>query len=83
MINFKIKKKTKITENIIEELAMSCLEQQVYSYIYATDISPDGDNPKRETYEDVLLVGRMVNAVRRINLDVPYESQQESIKEVQ
>jgi type I restriction enzyme R subunit len=74
---------TKITENSIEELAISCLEQQGYSYIYAPDISPDGDNPERETYEDVLLVGRMINAVRRINSDVPYESQHEAIKEVQ
>ncbi len=74
---------TKITENSIEELAISCLEQQGYGYIYALDISPDSDNPERETYEDVLLVGRIVNAVRRINPDVPYESQQEAIKEVQ
>lgn len=73
----------KITENSIEDLAISCLEQQGYSYIYAPEIAPDGDKPERESYEDVLLAGRLAEAVSRINPDLSYESQQEAIKEVQ
>jgi type I restriction enzyme, R subunit len=73
----------KITENTIEEFTIELLERLGYSYIYAPDIAHDGDTPERSSYEEVLLVGRLEDAIRRINPTIPAGSQEEAIKEVQ
>jgi type I restriction enzyme R subunit len=73
----------KITENTIEQFAIELLERLGYQYIYAPDIAPDGEKPERNSYEDVLLTGRLQNAVRRINPNIPIDAQEEAIKEIQ
>lgn len=74
---------TRITENTIEEFAIALLEQLGYQYIYAPEIAPDGERPERKSYEDVLLLGRLQEAIRRINPKVPLDSQEEALKEIQ
>jgi type I restriction enzyme, R subunit len=73
----------KITENIIEEFTIELLERLGYDYIYAPDIAYDGDKPERASYEEVLLLGRLHDAVRRINPTIPADSQDEAVKEIQ
>ena len=74
---------TKITEYEIEKFAIELLKQQGYDYIFAPQIAPDGENPERNSYEDVLLIERLKNAVHRINPTVPHSAQEEAIREVQ
>lgn len=72
-----------ITEDTIESFAIELLEKLGYNYIYAPDIAPDGKTPERETYEQVLLVDRLKNSVKRINKTIPADAQAETIKEIQ
>jgi len=74
---------TRITENTIEDFAIKLLEQLGYEYLYAPGIAHDGENPMRSSYEDVLLIHRLADAVRRINPTLPPEAQEEAIKEIQ
>lgn len=74
---------TRITENIIENFAIELFEKLGYEYIYAPNIAPDDETPERETYEQVLLVERLQNAVKRINKSIPPDAQAEAIKEIQ
>lgn len=74
---------THITENHIEQLAIERLEALGYEYIYAPDIAPDGATPERDSYEQVLLLNKLQNAVKRINPDIPADAQAEAIKEIQ
>ncbi|MEN7550086.1 type I restriction endonuclease subunit R [Rapidithrix thailandica] len=74
---------TRITENTIEDFAIKLLEGLGYEYIYAPSIAHDGENPERSSYEEILLTNRMVEAVRRINPNVPLAAQEEAIKEIQ
>lgn len=74
---------TRITENIIESFAIELLDKLGYAYIYAPDIAPDSENPERNSYEEVLLVNRLQNAVKRINHSIPADAQVEAIKEIQ
>ena len=74
---------TRITENIIESFAIELLTQLGYEYIYAPDIAPDAENPERENFEQVLLLGRLETAVRRINPGIPAEAQADAIKSIQ
>lgn len=74
---------TRITENIIQSFAIELLDKLGYAYIYAPDIAPDSENPERNSYEEVLLVNRLQNAVKRINHSIPADAQVEAIKEIQ
>lgn len=74
---------TRITENTIEDFAIKLLEHLGYEYIYAPSIAYDGENPERNSYEEILLMHRMAEAVRRINPTVPPAAQEEAIKEIQ
>ena len=57
---------TRITENIIESFAIELLVKLGYEYVYAPDIAYDAENPERNSYEEVLLVSRLQNAIKRI-----------------
>jgi type I restriction enzyme R subunit len=72
-----------ITENTIESFAIELLEKLGYAYIYAPDIAPDGENPERDSYAQVLLLNRLQNVVKRINHSIPADAQAEAIKEIQ
>lgn len=80
---------TRITEHSIEEFAIELLDKLGYESVYGPDIAPDGDtstsamSDKRESYEQVLLVERLQNAVKRINKSIPADAQAEAIKEIQ
>ncbi|MCO6464309.1 MAG: type I restriction endonuclease subunit R [Saprospiraceae bacterium] len=74
---------TRINENTIETFAIDLLKTLGYQYIYAPDIAPDAENPERDSFEQVLLVHRLQNAVKRINQGIPADAQAEAIKEIQ
>lgn len=73
----------RLTENAIEAFAIKLFERLGYSYVYAPEITPDGERPERSRYDEVLLIERLRTAVRRINPSVPLAAQQEAIKEVE
>jgi type I restriction enzyme, R subunit len=74
---------SKLTENHIEAYAIELLDKHGYKYIYAPDIAYDGENTERDNYAQVLLLKRLENAVKRINLHIPADAQAEAIKEIQ
>ena len=47
--------------------AIEVLERQGYTFIHGPDVAPDGDTPERRDYSEVLLTGRLEQALRRIN----------------
>jgi len=72
----------KITENTIEEFTIKLLEHNGYEYIYAPNIAHDGETPERTSYEEVLLLDRLRESIRRINPTIPPEIQDEAVKEL-
>lgn len=73
----------RITESDIEEFTIDLLENLGYHYIYAPDIAPDSDSPERESFEDVLLLERLQNAVGKINPKIPAEAREDALKQIQ
>ncbi len=73
----------KITESDIELFVIELLEKQGFQYVYGPDIAPDSDTPERETFNDVLLMDRLYGAVNRINSNLPFESRDDAIKQLQ
>lgn len=74
---------TKLTETEIEQLAIRLLKNQGYTYKWGPEIAPDGENPERESYKEVLLLGRLQTAIEKINPWIPSEAKQDAIKQIQ
>ncbi|HEY5125098.1 MAG TPA: type I restriction endonuclease, partial [Ignavibacteria bacterium] len=73
---------SKITETDIELLAIDELEELEWKYAYGPDIAFDGSHPERETYQDVILKGRLKSAIKRINKKLPAEALDEAFNNV-
>ncbi|MCK5740805.1 MAG: type I restriction endonuclease subunit R [Chlorobi bacterium] len=74
---------TKITESQIEDFAIELLENQGWHYVHGHTIAPDSDAPERETFEDVLLIDRVREAVRSINPTVSTLAQEDAVRQIQ
>lgn len=74
---------TRITESAIEELVIELLEKQDYEYVSGPDIAPDGVKAERRSFEDVLLLKRLKNAINRINAKIPPDAREDAIKQIQ
>ena len=73
---------TRLTEDHIEAIALERLEAMRYSYAHGPTIAHDGEHPERESYEQGVLVGRLQEAVKRINPKVPALALEQAVKEV-
>ena len=73
----------KMTESDIELFAIEQLENSGYQYIFAPVIASDGEKPERQSFEDVLLLERMQEAVGRINPNVPADAREDVLKQIQ
>ena len=71
-----------LTESKIEEFAIGLFEQLGYRYLYGPDIAPDGTNPRRVSFEEVVMVESLRHAVSRINHTLPQEVCNEAINQV-
>ena len=72
---------TRIVEQDVEDACIEWLEELEYDYVYGPDISPDGENPERNDYKDVILTDRLRIALEKIN-DVPPEAIDYAIKKI-
>lgn len=74
---------SRLTESAIEDFAIKLFERLGYSYVYAPDIAPDGEYPERGHYGEVLLAGRLEQALKRINPKLSPAMLQDALKEAQ
>ena len=73
---------TQLTEYQIESFAIQLFEHLGYKSLYGPDITPDGPNPQRMSFEEVVLKESLRKAVLRINHELPAAVCEEAIKEV-
>ncbi|MGO1737323.1 MAG: type I restriction endonuclease, partial [Leucobacter sp.] len=58
---------TAFNENIVEQAALEYFSELGYQRLHGPDVAPDEHASERESYEDVVLWGRLRDAIRRIN----------------
>ncbi|WP_134082584.1 type I restriction endonuclease subunit R [Thiohalophilus thiocyanatoxydans] len=68
-----------MTEDQLEQLCLNWFHEAGYETAHGPDIAPDGEAPEREDYRQVLLTGRLHQALRRINPHVPSEVLDEQV----
>ncbi len=67
-----------ITEDLLEQLSLDWFKTIGYEYVYGPDIAPDGDLPERMHYQQVVLHGRLLSALQKINPHMPFEALEEA-----
>lgn len=70
-----------ISENDIEQIALSYLQNLGYSYILGPDISPDGEHTERQ-YNEVVLGTRLRDAIDKLNPNISQEAKDDALKKV-
>lgn len=71
-----------ITESHIEEAALEILDGLGYKILHGPDISPDGENPERNSYENVVFVERLKEAIDKLNPTIPDEAKERAVKQI-
>ncbi|MEK5216716.1 type I restriction endonuclease subunit R [Psychrobacillus sp. FSL H8-0487] len=64
----------KYLESDLEEATLEWLAEMDYSVLAGPDIAHEGDLPERDSFQDVVLIERLRDALRRINPQVPTEA---------
>lgn len=71
-----------ISEEDVENISLDLFRELGYDIIHGPDIAPDGPNPERKDYSDVVLIDRLKRAVDKFNPNIPEEAREEAIKKV-
>ena len=60
-----------ITEDQLEQICLEWFREGDYEYAFGPDIAYDGETPERIDYRQVVLAGRLLSAMQKINPHIP------------
>ena len=69
-------------ESTVEEAALSWFGELGYGIGHGPTIAPGEPAAERASFGDVVLVGRLREAIDRINPDIPAEAREEALRKV-
>ncbi|AVS65415.1 DEAD/DEAH box helicase [Paracidovorax avenae] len=72
-----------MTEDQLEQDALSWLVEVGYTHLSGYDIAPDGPAPERDSFRQVLLPQRLRDAIARLNPHIPLAAREDAFKQVQ
>jgi type I restriction enzyme R subunit len=73
---------TFLDEAQVELVVLDILGELSWPRAFGPDIAFDGERPERTSYGDMVLVGRLREALARINPNVPEEAIDDAIRKV-
>ena len=73
---------TVMTEDQLEQETLGWLADVGYTHLYGPDIAPDGPNPERADYRQVILRARLQDAIHRLNPNIPTAAKDDALKQV-
>lgn len=71
-----------MTEDQLEQEALTWLRDVGYTHLYGPDIAFDGVRPERTDYCQVQLAFRLREAIHKLNMDIPVAARQDALKQV-
>lgn len=71
-----------MTESQLENNIIEILKEQGYTHIYGPTIAPDITTTERTSFEEVILKQRLIDAVNKLNPNIPEEAKQQAIKQI-
>jgi len=73
---------TYLTESIIEDTALAWYSELGYATLYGGEIAPGEPAAERTYYNEVILVGRLLDALARLNPSIPAQALEEAVRKV-
>src|SRR4051812_39814035 len=70
------------TESIVEEAALNWFGEMAYSVEQGPKLAPGESAAERDSFGDVVLVGRLREAIQRLNPAIPEEAREEALRKV-
>ena len=71
-----------LTESIVEEAALEWFGELGYAVGHGADLAPGEPAAERASIGEVVLVGRLREAIRRLNFSIPEEAREEALRKV-
>jgi type I restriction enzyme R subunit len=69
-------------ESELEQAVLEWFQELYYDAAYGPEISPEGEYPERDDYSEVILKERLMDALRRINPQMPRDALDEAFRKV-
>ncbi len=69
-----------VTESVVEEATLSMFQGLGYALLHGPAIAPETPEAERATFADVILTGRLGDALARINPDIPTIALDEALR---
>lgn len=73
---------TGMSESVAEEALLEWFSSLGYEVLHGSDIAPGSPTAERDDYRDVVLAGRLRDAVRRLNPELPVATVEETVRKV-
>ncbi|HMS16146.1 MAG TPA: type I restriction endonuclease subunit R, partial [Planctomycetota bacterium] len=71
-----------LNESIVEEVTLTWFGELCYEVGHGPRMAPGEEKAERESFGDVVLVGRLREAVERLNPGIPAEAREEAVRKV-
>ena len=71
-----------MTEDQLEQETLGWLREAGWQVVHGPAMAPDGDAPERGNYREVILLGRLREAVARLNPQVPAQAREDALQQV-
>ena len=72
-----------LSEQQLEDLCIVWFRETGWQFVHGPDMAPDGTNPERADYRQVILHDRLMAALARINPHIPPAALEQAIHAVQ
>jgi len=70
------------TESVVEDASLAWLEDLGYTVLFGPDIEPEKPGAERDEFQQVLLTGRLRDAIARLNPTLPSDAQDEALRKL-
>jgi type I restriction enzyme, R subunit len=74
--------KVSLNESIVEDAALEWFAELDYAVGHGPHLAPGEPAAERASFSEVVLVGRLREAIRRLNVSVPEEAREEALRKV-
>jgi type I restriction enzyme R subunit len=71
-----------LNESIVEAAALGWFQELGYAVLPGPQLAPGEPTAERETFSDVVLVGRMRQAIRQLNPAIPEDAREEALRKL-
>jgi len=71
-----------ITEKTVEDALLRQMSQLGYTQLTNNEAGPDGSNPERKAYSEVILLQRLEVAINLLNPHIPDDARQDALKKI-